>query len=65
MFSKVQKNYRKLLKWSSLISTTIRNPDKSLYCMSYYNYKYVENIKTKINFLETEKRMNDAIRKGT
>ena len=28
------------------------NPDKFLYCMSYYNYKYVENIKTRINFLD-------------
>ena len=27
------------------------NPDKLLYCMSYYNYEYVESIKTGINFL--------------
>ena len=28
------------------------SPNKFLYCMSYYNYKYVENIKTRINFLD-------------
>ena len=27
------------------------NPNKFLYCMSYYNYEYVLNIKTRINFL--------------
>ena len=33
--------------------------------MSSYNYRYVEDIKTKINFLETVKHVNDAVRKGT
>ena len=28
------------------------NPNKFLYCMSSYNYEYVENIKTGINFPE-------------
>ena len=28
------------------------NPNKFLYCMSYYNYEYIENIKTRINFLD-------------
>ena len=28
------------------------NHDKFLYCISYYNYGYVENIKTRINFLD-------------
>ena len=27
------------------------NPNKFFYCMSYYDYEYVENIKTGINFL--------------
>ena len=34
------------------ISVFKGNPNKFLYCMSYYNYKYVENIKTRINFLD-------------
>ena len=58
MFSKVRKRYHKLLKRSSyshLYLQQLRSPKKFLYCMSSNNYRYVENSKTKVSFLETIK----------